>query len=93
MLQFSVSVEGLTEEGEGKWVLAVDPVGDQLLLAHNDSTLHWHPMAECTFHSTVPPNAPHPVFVVPPPQAAQSAQPTLAIPNRATRRHPLIDGA
>lgn len=91
MLPFSVSVEGLTGEGQGKWVLAVDPVGNQLLLAHEDKSLHWHPMDECSFHGIVPPDAPRPVMLVEPQRQGQ--QPTLLTPSRATRRHPAADGA
>ncbi len=75
MLPFSVSVEGVTGEGEGKWVLAIDLVGDRLLLAHDDKSLHWHATADCAFHTFVPPNAPIPMMVV------QPQQPTLLRPS------------
>ncbi len=88
MLPFSVSVEGVTQENQGKWVLAVDPVGERLLLVHEDKSLHWHPMADCAFHGTVTPDAPRPVFVLQPQQ-----EPTLLTPNRGARRHPLGNGA
>jgi hypothetical protein len=89
MLPFSVEVEGLTEEGQGKWVLAVDAVGDRLLLVNEDKSLYWHPMAECSFHGMVQPGAPQPVMLVEP----QQQGPALLTPNRATRRHPLGNGA
>ena len=88
MLPFSVSVEGLTAEGQGKWVLALDLVGDRVLLAHDDKSLHWHAIAECAFHSTVPPNAPVPMMLVQPEQQG----PAVVVPSRATRRHPLNGG-
>jgi hypothetical protein len=90
MLPFSVEVEGVTKEGQGKWVLALDIAGDRLLLVHEDKSLHWHPIADCRFHGTVAPDAPRPMMLVQPQQ--QGAGPTLLTPNRQTRRHPL-DGA
>jgi hypothetical protein len=82
MLPFSVTVEGLTGEGQGKWVLAVD--GDRVLLTHDDKTLHWYPMEKCRFLGTLPPDAPHPVVIVQPQQKPTS----LVTPNRDMRRHP-----
>lgn len=87
MLPFSVYVEGVSQEGKGTWVLAVDPAGDRLLLSHEDKSLQWHPMAECSFHGIVPPGTPQPVMIV------QPQQPGILTPSRATRRHPLINGA
>ncbi len=89
MLPFSVEVEGLTEEGKAKWVLAVDPMGERLLLVHEDRSLHWHPMDKCTFYATVPPDAPRPVFVLEPQREGQEERPKVLVPNRQTRRHPL----
>lgn len=84
MLPFSVTVEGLTAGGQGKWVLAVDPVGERLLLTDQEKTLHWYPMDECKFLGTLPPDVPHPVMIV---QPKQQGSP-LALPNREMRRHP-----
>ncbi len=75
MLPFSVSVEGVTQEGQGKWVLALDMVGDRVLLSHDDKSLHWHAMADCTFHGTIPPGTPQPMIIV------QAQQPTLLRPS------------
>lgn len=88
MLPFSVSVEGLTQEGQGKWVLALDMDGDRLLLAHEDKSLHWHPIAECAFHGTIPPGTPQPMMLVQPPDQGR----VVAIPDRPTRDH-VLDGA
>jgi hypothetical protein len=92
MLPFSVEVEGVTKEGQGKWVLAVDPEGDRVLLAHDDKTLHWYPMGDCLFHGTVPPSPVQPVMIVEPQQQGPGPGPSLLVPNRQTRRHPM-DGA
>jgi hypothetical protein len=93
MMPFSVEVEGVSKEGQGNWVLAVDPASDQVLLAHQDKSLHWHPMAECTFHGMCPPGAPQPVFVVQPQQQGPGPGPSLLVPNRQMRRHPPDNGA
>lgn len=87
MLEFSVSVPGVTEEGQGKWVLAVDPVGERLLLVNADKSLQWYPMGDCTFVGLMPPDAPRHVIPV------QPEQPAVLTPSRATRRHPLANGA
>ena len=84
MIPFAVSVEGLTSEGRAIWVLAID--GDRLLLAHEDRTLHWHPLAECSFAKLIDPEAPKAVVPV-------QAQRPLAIPNRAMRRELERNGA
>jgi hypothetical protein len=93
MLPFSVEVEGVTEEGQGKWVLALDIAGDRLLLVHGDKSLHWHPIADCTFHGTFAPGTPQPMVLVQPQGQPQQQGPKLLTPNRATRRHPLDNGA
>lgn len=87
MLQFAVTIEGLTQEGQAQWVLAIDPVGDRFLVTHEDKSLHWYPMAKCAFARMIPPDAPQAVIPVPP------QQPTVLTPSRTTRRHPLINGA
>ena len=93
MLPFSVEVKGVTEEGKAKWVLAVDPTGDRLLVVHEDRSLHWHPMAACTFYATVPPDAPRPVMIVEPQGQRQGPGPAIVVPNRQTRRHPFPNGS
>lgn len=89
MLEFAVTIEGFTEEGQAHWVLDIDPPGDRLLIIHPDKTLHWHPMAECRFARMVAPDAPRPVVAVQPvgPQGAP-----LVLPNRAQRRAMGRDG-
>lgn len=83
MPEFAVSVKEVTKEGQATWVLAVDPVGERLLIAHEDRTMHWHPIVDCVFAKLVPPDMPVPVFAAQPPQA-QLTLPVLA--NRAERR-------
>lgn len=85
MLPFSVSVEGATEPGKGRWVLALDMAGDRLLLAHEDKSLHWHRIAECAFHGIFPPGSPQPMMIM---QPEPQQEPKVLTPNRATRRHP-----
>lgn len=46
MLEFAVQVRG---EDIGRWVLAVDPVGDRLLITSDDRTLRWVDIADCKF--------------------------------------------
>lgn len=83
MLPFAVVIEGLTEQGQALWVLAVDPPGERLLIVRPDKSLHWYPMSECRFAKMLPPDAPRPVIPVQPvgPQGAP-----LVLPNRAQRR-------
>jgi len=85
MLEFAVSVDGVTEEGKGHWVLAVDPAGERLLIAHQDGSFHWHVMSECKFVKLINPDAPRPVIPI-------QSQPVLALPNRADRRRIGRDG-
>lgn len=82
MLEFAVTVEGVTKAGEAQWVLAVDPVGGRLLIVHDDKRMYWHPMAECLFVKVIPPDAPRMVIPVQP----QPKQASLAMPNREARR-------
>ena len=92
MIEFAVQVSGLTKEGQASWVLDVDPAGERLLLAHEDKTLHWHPMAECLFAKLMPPDAPRAVIPVQPAPVPQIAVPQIAMPNRAERRHGMLNG-
>ena len=84
MIEFAVSVKDVTKEGQATWVLAVDPVGERMLIVHDDKSLHWHPMADCTFVKASTPDMPRAVIAVQPQQAR--APLTLPMPNRAERR-------
>ena len=81
MMEFAVTIEGFTEEGKAQWVLAIDAVGDRLLIVHEDKSMHWHPMADCRFAKAMAPDLPKPVMIVQP-----MRQPQVALPNRADRR-------
>jgi hypothetical protein len=86
MIEFAVRVKGLHAEDDGQatWVLAVDPQGG-VLIVHEDKTLHWHPLADCTFAKLIPPDRPRPVFAVQPAKPANKPDP-LVVPNRAALR-------
>ncbi len=71
MADFAVAIEGVTKEGQGRWVLAVD--GDRLLVAYEDKSLHWHDLAECTFVTMADPAGVQPVVIVKPGPAPLSA--------------------
>ena len=86
MIEFAVSIEGITEEGRALWVLAVDPAGERLLVAHADGTLHWHPQAACVFAKLMNPEAPRAVIPMQP-------KPQIVAPNRAIRRELERNGA
>lgn len=79
MLEFAVQVKGLhdVEGGQATWVLAADPTAG-VLIAHEDKTLHWHPLEDCTFVRLLRPDAPRPVFAV---QPAQEKPPLVARPD------------
>lgn len=82
-MDFAVKVTGLDEKvpvETYRWVLAVE--GDRVLITHDDNSLHWVEMADCTLVRAVRPDMPTPVVVVQP----QGQQPALAAPNRASRR-------
>ncbi len=66
MIAFAVQIKGITAEGQARWVLAIDPVGDRLLVSYDDRTLHWHPFDECAFARMADPTAVQPVVVVKP---------------------------
>lgn len=87
MLAFAVQVKDVTKEGQATWVLDIDPVGERFLIVHEDKTMHWHPMADCTFVKLVSPDAPTPVVPV---QTNQPRPPLsladMGMPNRAMRR-------
>ena len=73
MSDFAVRVAGLDDGNMGHWVLAVD--GDRLLIAHEDKTLHWYPIDQCTFLQMVMPDKPKPVVLVQPPNSAKLVSP------------------
>ncbi len=87
MSEFSVQVKGLhdVEGGQASWVLAVDPQAGVLIEHSDDKTLHWHPLADCTFAGMVKPGTPQPVYAVQPAEPANKPHP-LMVPNRAVRR-------
>ena len=80
MMEFVVKVEGVDQ---GRWVLSVDPVGERFLIAHDDKSLHWVPMAECEFAGAAPPDQPRPVIAVKPQQQGQQ----IVVANRKMRRN------
>ena len=83
MLEFAVTVDGYTEEGKAHWVLAIDAVGDRLLIVHEDKSLNWHPISACRFVKAIAPDGPKPVMIV------QPMKPPIMIPspvNRLERR-------
>ena len=66
MMEFAVKVEGVTAEDKALWVLAVDPVGERLLVAYDDNSLQWVAMADCTFAGAASPDKARPVVVLKP---------------------------
>jgi len=74
MAEFAVFAKGCTEEGQAQWVLAIDPVGDRLLLSHSDGSLHWYPMQDCRLVKFLMPDAPRTVIPV------QPQAPSLVVP-------------
>jgi len=46
MIPFAVEIQGVSEEGQGVWVLAVDREG--LLTANKDGELAWYPLAQAS---------------------------------------------
>lgn len=86
MINFAVSINGVTAEGQGTWVLAVDPAGERFLIVHEDKTMHWHPMAECTFVKAATPDMPTLVYPVQPKQPEPVTRLAMPVPNRAERR-------
>ncbi|HAM41151.1 MAG TPA: hypothetical protein DCP69_07385 [Candidatus Omnitrophica bacterium] len=81
-MDFAVRVKGIHDDdpNTATWVLVVN--GDRLLIAHDDKTLHWHPLKDCTFAKAATPDHPRPVVAVQP----RSARPKLVTPNRVQRR-------
>ncbi len=67
-MDFAVTVV-LDAPGTARWVLAVDPVGERLLLTDNNGVLHWVPMAGCKFAKVASPDQPRPVVPIQPKQS------------------------
>ena len=65
-MDFAVQVKGLDTGTNARWVLAVDAVGERVLITHDDRSLHWVPIDECKFVKASPPDTPRPVVVVKP---------------------------
>ena len=74
MIEFAVVVKGLDK---ARWVLAVDD--NRLLIVHDDQSLHWHPMSDCTFVKALTPDMPR--MVVP----VQSRGNGLMLPQAAVK--------
>ena len=77
MLEFAVTVKGITQEKQAKWVLAVDPVGERLLIVHEDKSLHWHPMVDCMFVKAASADMPRAVVIVQPDQPTKLQMPVM----------------
>ncbi len=83
MIPFVVSIE----EGQGVWVLAVDPVGERVLGVDPETkALIWYPMDKCTFVRILKPDEPVPVVLV------QPAGPKIVAPQGADFKHGLNGG-
>lgn len=82
MIEFAVRVAGLDAEDStnAHWVLAVDSVGERLLIVHDDHSLHWYPLADCTFAKAQTPDQPRLVLAVQP--KAALATPTIDLGRR-----------
>ena len=61
MPEFAFQVEG---ETVGRWVLAIDPVGDRLLVTNDEKSLLWVELSQCKFLKARNPELPVPVVVV-----------------------------
>lgn len=85
MMPFAVRHEAM-EEGQGSWVLAIDPVGDRLLLADPDGSLHWHRLEDCKLVKAQTPDMPTAVIAVQPAGQQQVIVPGN-FPNREMRRN------
>lgn len=82
MITFAVWHEGI-DEGQGRWVLDADH--ESVLLANDDGSLYWQPLAECKLVRAQTPD--HPVAVIPvAPQPAQNGL-VMPEPNRMMRRN------
>ena len=63
MLEFAVTVKS---ETVGRWVLAVDAVGDRFLVANDDKSLRWVDIGDCKLLKARNPELPLPVIAVQP---------------------------
>ena len=84
-MEFAVTHEGIAE-GQGRWVIALDAERERVLLADEDNTLYWKPLAECTLLKAATPDHPQLVLPVSPQQS-----PAIAIPNGSGLRRGLRD--
>ncbi|KKK54643.1 hypothetical protein LCGC14_3082620 [marine sediment metagenome] len=66
MMQFAVQTPDDLMIGKARWVLAVDPMGEQFLVADKGSVLRWVPMKWCKFHKLIDPEAPQSVIPMAP---------------------------
>ena len=85
-MDFAVSVKGVHEEGKAGWVLVVDrddSGGGFVLMAHDDNTLHWHPLEDCKLEKVATPSSPRPVYLV---EQAPVSPIVTPIENRVQRR-------
>lgn len=75
MIEFAVIVE---EEQQGRWVLAVDPVGERVLVTNaDDQALRWVPTNICRLIKAAHPEVPRPVVLVQPVAGSALAIPQL----------------
>ena len=84
-VDFAVWHEGI-EEGQGRWVMYVDPAGERVLLVADDKTFYWRALSECTMYGLMGPEQPRPVMVVQP-QAQPQIFPAGMMLNRDMRRN------
>ena len=75
-MEFAVRIP-LDAPDRARWVLDVDPVGERLLLAGEDRTLYWVPMALCAFAKAASPDQARAVVPIQP-AAAEPAPPSHA---------------
>ena len=89
MIEFAVIVRSFGL-GKPKWVLAVDPVGERLLIVHDDQSMYWYPLSVCTFVKAQTPDNPRLVLAVQPQQQPQPVELSRAERRRLGRNGPLI---
>lgn len=77
MIEFAVQIEG---EEKGRWVLAVDPIGERLLTTNEDQTLRWVDMSTCRVIKAANPEIARPVVVMQPPPQQQKIGDRLTLP-------------
>lgn len=84
MADFAVHHEGMPED-TGRWVLALDAIGDRVLLCEEDKTFYWRDLKDCTLAAVHTPNQPTMVMAVQPP--AQQTGLVMPEMNRQMRRN------